>query len=123
MLCLAFKYFTSFELMYVFLSLNVADLTKDFGVFFLLLDKVHSHTHNTTGKHGSTTVFIPQTFPDTTPLSTDAPNPTTPPETDAPIPTTQPMTDAPVPTTPPHTEAPVPTTPPDTQAPISTTGD
>uniref|UniRef100_A0A8W8JZS4 C-type lectin domain-containing protein n=1 Tax=Magallana gigas TaxID=29159 RepID=A0A8W8JZS4_MAGGI len=36
---------------------------------------VHSHTHHTNGQHGSTTVFIPQTFPDTTPLSTDAPIP------------------------------------------------
>ncbi|XP_056008877.1 macrophage mannose receptor 1-like [Ostrea edulis] len=53
------------------------------------------------GIPGSTTVFTPYTFPDTSPPATNAPVPTTPPETDAPIPTTPPETDAPLPTTPP----------------------
>ena len=49
-------------------------------------------TQNTHENPGSTTVFLPQTFPDTTLPVTDAPYPTTPPETDAPIPTTIPDT-------------------------------
>ncbi|XP_078339097.1 uncharacterized protein LOC144627097 [Crassostrea virginica] len=49
-------------------------------------------TQNTHENPGSTTVFLTQTFPDTTLPVTDAPHPTTPPQTDAPIPTTIPDT-------------------------------
>ncbi|XP_078336878.1 uncharacterized protein LOC111134481 [Crassostrea virginica] len=56
-------------------------------------------TQNTHENPGSTTVFLPQTFPDTTLPVTDAPHPTTPPQTDAPIPTTIPDTTGGNPTT------------------------